>query len=79
LNVRLETGRTHQIRVHLLAINHPIAGDSHYGGIDGELGLRRQFLHASRLEFSHPSTGDRVAFESDLPADLRDALQSAGA
>lgn len=77
LNVRPETGRTHQIRVHLHAIKHPVAGDPVYGGTPGELGLHRQFLHASRLEFSHPESGRRVAFRSDLPPDLGDALQLA--
>ncbi len=77
LTVRPETGRTHQIRVHFQAIKHPVAGDPAYGGTAGELGLKRQFLHASRLEFSHPDSGRRVAFESDLPPDLRDALSVA--
>ena len=77
LNVRPETGRTHQIRVHLQAIKHPVAGDPIYGGTPGELGLQRQFLHANQLEFSHPASGQRVAFRSELPPDLGDALRAA--
>jgi 23S rRNA pseudouridine1911/1915/1917 synthase len=73
LRVRLETGRTHQIRVHLEAIGHPVAGDPDYGGA-GALGLERQFLHAARLAFEHPFTGAPVDVESPLPDDLRAAL-----
>jgi 23S rRNA pseudouridine1911/1915/1917 synthase len=73
LRVRLETGRTHQIRAHLLAIGHPVAGDPEYGHA-GVLGLPRQFLHAERLEFRHPSTGAAIAVRSPLPADLQRAL-----
>lgn len=73
LRVRLETGRTHQIRVHLQAIGHPVAGDPEYGTA-GLLGLERQFLHAARLAFEHPMTGERVDVVSALPADLEDAL-----
>jgi 23S rRNA pseudouridine1911/1915/1917 synthase len=76
LRVTLETGRTHQIRVHLLAIGHPVAGDPDYGHA-GVLGLERQFLHARRLAFPHPITGAAVAVESPLPADLRAALEAA--
>ena len=68
LRVRLETGRTHQIRVHLAAIDLPVVGDRVYGA--PEPGLDRQFLHASRLAFSHPVTGERVEAESPLPDDL---------
>ncbi len=68
LRVRLETGRTHQIRVHLAAIGLPVVGDAVYGATDPVLG--RQFLHASRLAFTHPFTGDRVEVESPLPPDL---------
>jgi 23S rRNA pseudouridine1911/1915/1917 synthase len=73
LRVRLETGRTHQIRVHLEAIGHPVCGDPEYGTA-GRLGLRRQFLHAARLAFPHPATGAAVDVGSPLPADLREAL-----
>jgi 23S rRNA pseudouridine1911/1915/1917 synthase len=76
LDLRLETGRTHQIRVHLEAIGLPVAGDPVYGR-PGELGLERQFLHAARLAFPHPFTGDRVDAESPLPADLSAALDRA--
>ncbi len=76
LRVRLETGRTHQIRVHLEAIGHPVAGDPEYGHA-GVLGLERQFLHAARLAFAHPLTGARVDVTSPLPADLSAALERA--
>jgi 23S rRNA pseudouridine1911/1915/1917 synthase len=76
LRVRLETGRTHQIRAHLLAIGHPVAGDPEYGA-PGRHGLKRQFLHAIRLAFDHPVSGARVEVESPLPADLRAALARA--
>ena len=79
LLVRLETGRTHQIRAHMAAIGHPVCGDQAYGGrVSGrELGLERQFLHSARLTFSHPITGERVECESKPPADLRRALDAA--
>ena len=73
LRVRLETGRTHQIRAHLKAIGHPVAGDPEYGHA-GVLGLERQFLHAERLAFEHPVTGERIDVRSPLPDDLRRAL-----
>ena len=76
LRVRLETGRTHQIRVHLAAIDLPVAGDSLYGR-PGELGLERQFLHAVRLAFPHPMTGEPVDLVSPLPDDLAAALEAA--
>jgi 23S rRNA pseudouridine1911/1915/1917 synthase len=76
LRVRLETGRTHQIRVHLEAIGLPVAGDPVYGR-PGELGLERQFLHAARLAFPHPVTGERVETESPLPLDLAAVLERA--
>jgi 23S rRNA pseudouridine1911/1915/1917 synthase len=76
LRVRLETGRTHQIRVHLLAIGHPVAGDPEYGHA-GLLGLERQFLHAGRLAFTHPVTGEEIEVVSPLPQDLREALDRA--
>ena len=75
LTVRLETGRTHQIRVHLAAIDLPVVGDRVYG-VPG-LGLDRQFLHAARLVFDHPVTGRRVEIESPLPPDLAAALERA--
>jgi 23S rRNA pseudouridine1911/1915/1917 synthase len=73
LRVRLETGRTHQIRVHLTAIGLPVVGDPVYGVPDPALG--RQFLHATRLAFTHPFTGRRVEAESPLPADLARYLE----
>jgi len=68
LRVRLETGRMHQIRVHLAAVGLPVVGDAVYGVREPALG--RQFLHASRLAFTHPLTGERLDLESPLPADL---------
>jgi 23S rRNA pseudouridine1911/1915/1917 synthase len=76
LDVKLETGRTHQIRVHLAAIDLPVAGDPTYGR-PRELGLERQFLHAGRLAFAHPFTGMTVDVESPMPADLASALAAA--
>ena len=73
LEIRLETGRTHQIRVHLAAIDLPVSGDATYG-VKGDLGLERQFLHAHRLAFTHPASGDRVELQSRLPGDLEAAL-----
>ncbi len=78
LGVRLETGRTHQIRVHLAAIGLPVAGDPVYG-VAHDLGLERQFLHASRLAFQHPLTGEEIELASALPADLERALVRARA
>jgi 23S rRNA pseudouridine1911/1915/1917 synthase len=78
LRVRLETGRTHQIRAHLRAIDHPVVGDPEYGTA-GRLGLERQFLHAARLAFDHPVTGARIDVSSPLPDDLRAALDRAAA
>jgi 23S rRNA pseudouridine1911/1915/1917 synthase len=72
LACRLETGRTHQIRVHLSAIGHPVVGDTRYGGARSSLPVPRPFLHAARLAFDHPGTGERVAFESPLPPDLEE-------
>jgi 23S rRNA pseudouridine1911/1915/1917 synthase len=74
LRCRLETGRTHQIRVHLSSIGHPIVGDARYGGVREALDCPRPFLHATSLAFEHPVTGARMAFESPLPADLRAVL-----
>src|SRR5262249_45264011 len=73
------TGRTHQIRVHLEAVNHPVAGDPVYGRRPQPLGLERQFLHASRLSLPHPETGEPLVVESPLPADLDAALDRARA
>lgn len=70
----LETGRTHQIRVHLAAIGHPVVGDPTYGGQRREWSVERPFLHAARLSFRHPTTGENVSFDSELPADLRELL-----
>jgi 23S rRNA pseudouridine1911/1915/1917 synthase len=78
LRVRLETGRTHQIRAHLRAIGHPVVGDPEYG-TPGRLGLERQFLHAARLAFAHPVTGEPIDVSSPLPDDLQAALDRAAA
>ena len=78
LDVALDTGRTHQIRVHLEAIGHPVVGDPLYCPLSAErYGLERQFLHAARLAFSHPTSGEPVAFTSDLPEELGRALERA--
>lgn len=77
LDVRLETGRTHQIRVHMSAVRHPCVGDLTYGAdptLSTRLGLGRQWLHAARLGFAHPADGRPVEFESPDPADLATAL-----
>jgi 23S rRNA pseudouridine1911/1915/1917 synthase len=76
LRLRLDTGRTHQIRVHLQAIGYPVAGDPEYGSA-GLLGLGRQFLHATRLAFPHPVGGKPLDVHSALPDDLRQALERA--
>ena len=76
LEVRLETGRTHQIRVHLEAIDLPVAGDPVYG-VKSDLGLARQFLHAHRLRLRHPFTGEELDVSSPLPEDLAEALECA--
>ncbi len=89
MELRLDTGRTHQIRVHMASIHHPLVGDPEYNGREKQLmrlpdnlrrrghhllkNLQRQFLHASRLEFIHPHSGQQVRFECELPADLRHA------
>jgi 23S rRNA pseudouridine1911/1915/1917 synthase len=79
LRVRLETGRTHQIRVHLATIGHPVCGDPEYGGAasGARLVLTRQFLHSAVMGFTHPATGEPVACESKLPVDLLRALEAA--
>ena len=72
LECRLETGRTHQIRVHLAAIGHPVVGDARYGGARAELPAPRPFLHAGRLGFDHPVSGERVDVSAPLPEDLKE-------
>ena len=76
LEVRLETGRTHQIRVHLAGIDRPVAGDVIYGATRKDLGSPRTFLHASRLEFHHPEDGARISVEAPLSPDLATVLTS---
>ncbi len=78
LEIKLETGRTHQIRVHMAAIKHPCVGDPTYGAnpvLAAKLGLDRQWLHAVRLGFTHPTSGEHVDFTSEYPEDLRRALE----
>jgi 23S rRNA pseudouridine1911/1915/1917 synthase len=75
---RLETGRTHQIRVHMASIGHPVADDDRYGRRGSRRGGGRPFLHAARLGFHHPTTGGRLSFASDLPPDLADLLAAIG-
>jgi 23S rRNA pseudouridine1911/1915/1917 synthase len=78
VDVQLETGRTHQIRVHFSALKHPCVGDLTYGAdptLAARLGLSRQWLHARELAFTHPTTGEEVRFVSDYPADLAHALE----
>ncbi len=74
LECSLETGRTHQIRVHLSSIGHPLIGDPWYGQRRPTLGMERPFLHAAQLEFDHPGSGERVSFSSDLADDLHSML-----
>lgn len=76
VEVRLETGRTHQIRAHFAAISHPLVGDPTYEG-ERKYALERQFLHAHRLAFDHPVSGERMSFGSELPDDLAAALEAA--
>jgi 23S rRNA pseudouridine1911/1915/1917 synthase len=89
VRVRIHTGRTHQIRVHLASLGHPVAGDAAYGGRRAPScrgaaaraaleALDRPALHAARLSFIHPATGELVAFESPLPEDLNTALRALG-
>ena len=66
----LETGRTHQIRVHLAAVGHPVVGDATYGGVRAALPFGRPALHAARLSFAHPATGEQMSFEAPLPDDM---------
>jgi 23S rRNA pseudouridine1911/1915/1917 synthase len=80
LDVKLETGRTHQIRTHLASIGHPIVGDAAYGrdpAFARSIGVDRPFLHAYRLAFAHPRTGEALVFESPLPPELEAALEKA--
>ena len=77
LDIHLETGRTHQIRVHMSSVGHPCVGDPMYGSdpnLAKELGLQRQWLHATKLGFTHPRTGEYMEVASEYPADLRAAL-----
>lgn len=74
LRCELETGRTHQIRVHLAAIDHPVVGDRSYGGARQSFPVDRFFLHATHLAFEHPATGEPMAFDSTLPQDLEAVL-----
>ncbi|GAB3892048.1 RluA family pseudouridine synthase [Microbispora bryophytorum] len=78
LDIKLETGRTHQIRVHMAALRHPCVGDLLYGAdptLAARLGVGRQWLHAASLSFEHPATGEWMTFTSDYPADLANALE----
>jgi 23S rRNA pseudouridine1911/1915/1917 synthase len=86
VRVRIHTGRTHQIRVHLAALGHPVAGDKTYGGTRSApsrrmasravlAALTRPALHAARLAFDHPASGERLAFESPLPPELAEAVE----
>jgi 23S rRNA pseudouridine1911/1915/1917 synthase len=79
LACRLETGRTHQIRVHLAAIGHPVAGDGTYGGARDQLPLDRPFLHAAVLAFAHPVTAEQLRFDEALPIELQTVLDRLGA
>lgn len=82
--IAIHTGRTHQIRVHLSGIGHPIVGDALYGGVHRRVSadikpvhrLDRPFLHAAKLAFTHPTTGERMSFESELPPDLKGVLDA---
>ena len=76
IEATLETGRTHQIRVHMQYIGRPVAGDPVYGGVRGELGLAAQALHSARVEFTHPATGESMVFAADMPDDMRAAVEA---
>lgn len=78
IEARLETGRTHQIRVHMAHIKHPVAGDTVYGSAKPRLGLEGQALHAARLELTHPSSGERMLFKAKVPEYFAFALKKAG-
>jgi 23S rRNA pseudouridine1911/1915/1917 synthase len=73
VSLKLETGRTHQIRVHMKSIGHPLIGDCLYNPTDNHL-IRRQALHCYRIAFTHPITGETLCFTSDLPADMQSVL-----
>jgi 23S rRNA pseudouridine1911/1915/1917 synthase len=81
LDVKIDTGRTHQIRVHVVAMGHPVVGDTMYGapaqarGKSAVIVLKRNFLHAAELEFAHPKTGKSIALKSELPEELQDFLR----
>jgi 23S rRNA pseudouridine1911/1915/1917 synthase len=81
LEVKIDTGRTHQIRVHVAALGYPVVGDTMYGapkqarGKNAVTGLARNFLHAAELEFRHPRTGKTIALKSELPEELREFLK----
>jgi 23S rRNA pseudouridine1911/1915/1917 synthase len=79
LECMLETGRTHQIRVHLAAIGHPVVGDPSYGGAREQIALARPFLHAATLGFDHPATGEALRFEDPVPPDLQVVLDDLAA
>ena len=74
ITCQLETGRTHQIRVHLSSVGHSVIGDPIYGGVRKSFQVPRPFLHARRLSFVHPGSGEKVSYESPLPADLTRVL-----
>jgi 23S rRNA pseudouridine1911/1915/1917 synthase len=76
IEVALQSGRTHQIRVHMAAVGHPVVGDARYGTSDRRLGSGRFFLHAFRLGFNHPANGSRMEFSSALPSDLEEYLRN---
>ncbi len=76
VEVELKTGRTHQIRVHMSSIGHPVVGDSTYGRAGNEFGVKRQLLHAKVLGFVHPVTGEHIEFKAELPEDFRRVLDS---
>lgn len=74
IEATLETGRTHQIRVHMQYIGRPVAGDPVYGGVRDELGLAAQALHSAKVEFTHPATGQHMVFVAEMPDDMRAAV-----
>ena len=78
IRCRLETGRTHQIRVHMASLGHPLLGDFTYGAPSPEKGLEGQCLHARELKFIHPRTGEPVHLETPLPAYFQDVLSKLG-